>query len=750
MAARLMEEDPYAYVHRIRGAPEQRPDHVFVGVPRSDDIRQAERDLEIFSLMAVQINGHARFETEEVRKVLVRQLRVPVHELGVSRVSEASFLLRFDSRQQKNDARRLGFIEIGHTKLSLLPWSRRIGGTRTRFMYRVRLCIEGISKHARQIEIVGKLLNDATFIDEFNCPKLRQEEEICVCLWAWTSDPDRLAKEATLQVAEPVTLPEEGYAGFLEELGVPTNAIRSGAPGLLEYNVLIHLDCVEDYTSPPSSPSRVSEDSYISGVPNEDDDAGRIVRHPFLWYLGVPDGADGARRVPVHERLGGRGRPRSPPRGGGQGDMGLWQRPPSGAHDLGGAFGGPRFHQGGSSRGGGGGGGGNYQHRRCDLSSGTQFVWKAKGSARTEEVGSKKLPASQLSADWEAGDSFLLPDRRAPTHCLVDPMVEEAERSLRPRHRQPMLLQRSVEPTATDGPQELPGLHVRGKETVLQSDQTGGVPDALSVVKMVPQTLEVQEHAELITTELVGLNTVGVTQGFGRGAANSVQSEQEKMKRVPARSDGPAIVGLDCVDGPADGCTTAIAGLDCAASVGPEGMNGPVEGASKAPLFDLNVGCGDGSCTLGADSARIILGGADARLNKEKKTMGGPKAHAKGMARFAVPLKKSLLCNPPVKCRTGQGKKCSVLPAGPVKISTATSAPTSTMSIEDKATSLLLEAGGIISKGEAVTADGEEQFGERFVEHITLEMEGEMRKVFGLNVGGAGERLNPLALDAEE
>ncbi|CAN6194473.1 unnamed protein product [Urochloa humidicola] len=336
MAGRLMEEDPYAYAHRIRGAPEQRPDHTFVGVPRSDEIRQADRDLEIFCLLAVQIDGHARFETEEVQRVAVQQLRVPVYEMGVSRLSDTAFLLRFDSREQKNNAKRLGFINIGHTKLSLLQWSRRISGSFSRFMYRARICIEGIPPHARNTEVVGKLLNDATFIDEFNCAKLKPKEEICVCLWAWTSDPDRLVKRATLQVAELVTLPEEGYAGFLEELGVPTNALRSGAPSLLNYNILIHLDCVEDYNSPPTSPSRRSGWSSISGIPNEDDDAGRIVRHPFHWSLGIPDGDDGVRRVPVHERLGDQGRPTSPPGGGGNGDLGLRQRPPSGPHDLGG------------------------------------------------------------------------------------------------------------------------------------------------------------------------------------------------------------------------------------------------------------------------------------------------------------------------------------------------------------------------------------------------------------------------------
>jgi hypothetical protein len=51
-------------------------------VPRSELVRQAERDLELFSLLAVPLNAHARLETTAFRAEAARLLRLPVFKLS--------------------------------------------------------------------------------------------------------------------------------------------------------------------------------------------------------------------------------------------------------------------------------------------------------------------------------------------------------------------------------------------------------------------------------------------------------------------------------------------------------------------------------------------------------------------------------------------------------------------------------------------------------------------------------------------
>ncbi|CAN6380649.1 unnamed protein product [Urochloa humidicola] len=318
-----IDEDPYVFFNRIKGAPEYHPDHVQVGVPRSDAIRADERALEIYALLAVQMDASVQLPTEVVRREAIRQLEVPVHELGVSLLASYKFLLKFDGRDQRNAAWRKRILHVGHYNLSLLPWSRRVDGELSKFLFRARLCIEGVSGHARQPEVVASLFKSPVFIEEFNCQLEKPEEESCVRLWAWTSDPDGFAKTGTLQIAEPATLPEEGYVEMLEELGMPMLTRRRGPTGVMDYEVIIHVDRLFDYSDPPNYSSCKSVDSIQSGIPAGDDEESWPPYHNFVWHLGVPDVGVQRRRVPVQERLGRPVRQQLPPRDGGAGGLGL-------------------------------------------------------------------------------------------------------------------------------------------------------------------------------------------------------------------------------------------------------------------------------------------------------------------------------------------------------------------------------------------------------------------------------------------
>lgn len=246
-------------------------------------------------------------------------------------------------------------VRIGNTGLKLLPWSRRVGADNdiVKYRYRAGLCIEGIPGHVRQPTALAPLLKNRVFIDQLHCVKEKPEEESCVCLWAWTSDPDGFAKTGTMEVAEPVFLSEEDYVMSSEDWSRQEAVIRQDSAKLLKYNVIIHLDRVLDYSTPPSSLSHRSVHSAVSGLPDEELEEPWPTPHSFLWRLGVPDGGGAGRRVPVHERLGARIRDESPPRGGGAGRFGgggHFQQPPSGFHDLGASS--KYIQQGGSSRGG--------------------------------------------------------------------------------------------------------------------------------------------------------------------------------------------------------------------------------------------------------------------------------------------------------------------------------------------------------------------------------------------------------------
>ncbi|KAG2586658.1 hypothetical protein PVAP13_5NG060405, partial [Panicum virgatum] len=294
----------------ISGDPGLRPERVVACAARTSAIRETEHEALLQGLLAVQMDARVPLDSEMVRRDALQQLRIPEHSLTVSKLREATFLLWFDRSELRNATLRRGPLMAGRTRLHIMPWSRQFGASDSKLMYRVRVCIEGVPAHATQEKIVAKLLPPFVFIEKFDYELVTENEKACMCLWVWAVDPDAIAKEGLLKLEEPVE-----FRGGNMELPV----VRAEVAQMLDYPVLIHLDRIVDYCTPPHSPSWRSFESATSGIPDDSVDVEWPVNHKLYWQLGIKDGQLGTRRILVHERLGERRRDRSPPGGGGGG-----------------------------------------------------------------------------------------------------------------------------------------------------------------------------------------------------------------------------------------------------------------------------------------------------------------------------------------------------------------------------------------------------------------------------------------------
>jgi len=309
----------------VPGEPERRPAWVTASAERTAVIREAEHDIQLHSLIGVQLDTGALLSEEQVHREALRQLAIPGHQLGVSVLKEATFLLRFVQPAQRNAALGRGLLMVGRTRIHLMPWTRQFGVTATsKFSYRVRACIEGIPAHAVNTETISKLFPPTTLVDRIDTEKNSAKEKACVCVWVTLADPDSIAVERTLKLEEPVEFTEEQHNDFSTRPGnMELPEVRPGAAALLDYEVIIHVDQVLDFNSPAGFPSRRSFESDTSGIPDDSVEEEWPIRHCFPWQLGVPDRLRPPRRVPVHDRLGARRRDRSPPGGGNGGRGGM-------------------------------------------------------------------------------------------------------------------------------------------------------------------------------------------------------------------------------------------------------------------------------------------------------------------------------------------------------------------------------------------------------------------------------------------
>jgi hypothetical protein len=259
--------------------------------------------------------------------------------------------------------------------------------------------------------------------------------------------------------------------------------------------------------------------------------------------------------------------------------------------------------------------------------------------------------------------------------------------------------------------------------------------------------------------------------------------------------------GVETVDGPevqeamgtfdADPGLLSMETLDvwqaCTAPSASVGVS-PVVGQTGFKLFDLNVGSGDPlefgvddrlghaagegvqahtlnvmgfvaedglvqDLTAEGSPARTVLGEADVRLNKDSRGLMGSRNHSRGILRLAVLLKKSLLCPPPRRGKPSLSKKDGT--AGSVSIAADRrgaklgQSGTSGLSVEDRATSLLLRASDPSGSDAQRSEADKQQFHGQFAASLQSEMLGDMRHVLGIPVGVTGG-LEVLATDADD
>ncbi|CAL4962704.1 unnamed protein product [Urochloa decumbens] len=321
------------------------------------------------------MDARARLSCEGVLRDALQQLRIPASALRVSRCSPDSFLLNFETMEMRNAAYSFRKLSEGPAALHLMPWGRQVSASATvsHLFYHARVCLEGIPDHAHNVESVLHLLPAQSFVERVDYDRKTEDEKGCFILWVWCNDPEALAVQGTLKIEEPFELPEDD------------------AVSVLQYDVIIHLDRLEDF-SPP--------DEHMAQWP---------ARRSFVWQLGRPDVISDPPRVSALSRLGGR-RDRSPPRGGGAGGAGggLHQVPQPNQFDMARWFG----HEAGSSTQIGHGGDGSGQYRRCGAQD--QMEGKRKGGSCAEKL------------EQDVGLNLFVKERDVVPSDSYDPMMEEA------------------------------------------------------------------------------------------------------------------------------------------------------------------------------------------------------------------------------------------------------------------------------------------------------------------------------------
>ncbi|CAL4930149.1 unnamed protein product [Urochloa decumbens] len=646
------------------GEPYNRPDHVDVCAAWSPEIAAEVRRLELHALVGVQMDSRVGLTADQVHRDALRQLRIPDHFLKVKKLGQAAFLLFFDDPAVRTSVLGFRSFDVGNTSLHLMAWKREFGADSAKLRYKARLCFEGVPSHAWSCEAVAPLIRHPAFVDRICEQRFEEKEKQCLCVWVWAENLDGLAKSGTLQIAQPVTAPKD-YP--IQEEYMDVQFEREGPADSLKYDVLIHLDRVEDYHPLSHRPTHRSSDSDISGTPNDEPEIQWPVSHRYVWHLGHKDGELVERRISVHDRLGPRRRDGSPPGGGGDdgGRRRRMQVPPSGYAG---------YRQGGGSSSTGGAGSGFGMH-------GQQY-WRRK-------VAVAKDLSEFAEQHGVVGEGFQEPvcpvlssTRQCGKEGRVDSMVEEAA-------LQPLCNQN--EPPSAD------------------------VEDFVEVEVPLIVLHEDPEHE--------GTASLATGCAISKNLVEDIRLQQLWDGAETQEPENVDALGPNIAEGAYDTgglvMKNAVEGLmDKELAMWPAEPRVQLYAAPKGQKITRTT----------STSIR------DKRKMQTQTTMRG----MKGVARFALPLRKALLANPMTRPKLAHMKKLRGAHADKGERANATSRSSLRMSLDDQATVLLMRKSGVLGVDEqldTIDANLQEQFVIQLVEPLKDGVLGNMRETFAIKEG---------------
>ncbi|RLN33559.1 hypothetical protein C2845_PM03G14920 [Panicum miliaceum] len=665
--------------------PDFRPDHVVACTARTPALAEEERNLELHALLAVQVDGRAQLTIDQVLRDALRQLRISEWSLRVTNIAAATFLLRFVDPTFRTAALVSRGITVGHTGLHLRPWTRQFGAAASKIKYRVRLCLEGVPSHAWQCEVVAPLFSPPSFVEKICDKRYTDKEKECLCLWMWTDD-------GTLRIEEPITVTEEHFI-HLGNMGSPYE--RSDQAELLMYEVLIHVDQVQDFSTPPARPHR-SEHNDTSGLPSDEPETEWPVHYRYSWTLGVKDGEADGRFFSSSSRTGG------------------------------GAFGGGR---------------GTREYRRHDGSMAEEDVLRKTkvgedtlegNGTHKPELRTKPKQSGPLEDLWWAGSHFPFGENHLPEGTVtgVDPMKEEAETQLAIG----AVLRRGQE--IEEGQN-----HTAVLQQITESDS-----------KVSTLAVEFASSEEV----LVEAFSAGLEAGQIGVVGPDAPIRASTVRPDLGLKDGSTqlVEGGDGLEAPLSGTANVIQ----ASGLGYED-NGLEEANGAAVLDQMAVGPEEGAPAL---AGRQQQEAADGQEETAAASIGqtDPGQVSKGVARFAVSIKKPVLQTPSLKTESASARKAAQRPSAVEKMTSSeqkaerrskrlANKPPSNLSIEEQATAFLIRRCGISGPSKMPSAAEQSRFRTQFVEHMEGEVVHGMRDVFGLPEDGVADSLSPLLIDAE-
>nr|TKW20476.1 hypothetical protein SEVIR_4G091100v2 [Setaria viridis] len=253
------------------GDPALQPSEDTLHIPTSFEIDHELRDWEGNALVTWAMCVPPSTTARNIEDTILEEFRLHPGEVSVTRHRPEAFLLRFQHRRHCKEVNAKGNINFRGNEVCVRPWRSLTGALGAALFYRVRICLDGVPRHAWLPDIVERLVGRNCALQCIDTNLLHPSDTRGIELWAWTADLSKIAKVMWLVFT---TRSMDGSSSSVQINEVPPERWQRG----IKHRVLVHLWEIHDY-------------SAVTTDPHDPDVAvGEPEKWRLSWYWGVRDG----------------------------------------------------------------------------------------------------------------------------------------------------------------------------------------------------------------------------------------------------------------------------------------------------------------------------------------------------------------------------------------------------------------------------------------------------------------------------
>ncbi|EEE68845.1 hypothetical protein OsJ_27635 [Oryza sativa Japonica Group] len=236
-------------------------------IPTSHAIDAELREWESTAAVTWAMRAPPTVTAKDVERIISDEFGLRAGELAVTLHHPEAFILKFKHRSHCEEAVKQGFAKARGIEVHFIQWRSLKNAAGSALMYRVKLCLDGVSMHLWAPDIAERIISRTCTLETVETDLVHPVDAgdtRVISLWAWTPNPSRIHKHVWVMITRQIRDPQ------LESVTISERPPEHWQQGV-KHPVLFHIEEIHDYTTYTFRRGRAED---------VDDNTGALARDP--------------------------------------------------------------------------------------------------------------------------------------------------------------------------------------------------------------------------------------------------------------------------------------------------------------------------------------------------------------------------------------------------------------------------------------------------------------------------------------